>query len=113
MATQLSPETVERIADLAKRLGYGGPKAQEQVLKIALDDLDAKSPPANTKDDPRREEEGTGKAGGAWRRREAMEREYNEDYPPSGQRGASGRIQRGLSSVSGMAGRIVRRVRVA
>ncbi len=101
MATQLSPETVERIADLAKRLGYGGPKAQEQVLKIALDDLDAKSPPANTKDDPRREEEGTGKAGGAWRRREAMER------------GASGRIQRGLSSVSGMAGRIVRRVRVA
>lgn len=33
-----------RIADLADRLGLAGPDATERVLKISLDDLDAKAP---------------------------------------------------------------------
>ena len=45
MDTVLKPETAARIARLSIRLGYTGPDACEQVLKVALDDLDAKIPP--------------------------------------------------------------------
>ena len=44
MATVLRPDLEQRIADLAKRLGFAGPDAAEWVLKAALDDLDAKTP---------------------------------------------------------------------
>ena len=36
MATTLKPETETRIADLARRLGFAGPDAVEQVLHKAL-----------------------------------------------------------------------------
>ncbi len=44
MATTLKPEMEARIAELAKRLDFTGPDAAERVLKMALDDLDAKAP---------------------------------------------------------------------
>lgn len=44
MTTILKPETAARIAALADRLGYSGPDAAEQVLKKALDELDARAP---------------------------------------------------------------------
>lgn len=44
MDTILKPETAARIDALADRLGYSGSDAAERVLKIALDDLDAKAP---------------------------------------------------------------------
>ena len=44
MPITLKPETEARIAELARRLGFAGPNAVEQVLKLALDDLDAKNP---------------------------------------------------------------------
>ena len=87
MAPELSADTVKRIAELAKRLGYGGPKAQEQVLKIALDDLDAKTPPARPKltpEDKRKELEKLNKLseiGRSWRERHPDQ--YDENNPPS------------------------------
>ena len=44
VATTLKPDLEARIAELARRLGYAGPNAVEQVLKLALDDLEAKTP---------------------------------------------------------------------
>jgi len=44
MDTTLKPETAARIARLSIRLGYTGPDACEQALKMALDDLEAKAP---------------------------------------------------------------------
>lgn len=49
MAMMLKPETEARIADLAKRLGFAGQNAMDQVLKMTLDALDAKTPPARCK----------------------------------------------------------------
>ena len=40
MATALKPEKEARIADLAERLGFGGPDASEQVLDMALEYLE-------------------------------------------------------------------------
>ena len=40
MATALKPEMEARIADLAERLGFGGPDASEQVLDMALEYLE-------------------------------------------------------------------------
>ena len=48
----LKPETEARIVDLAKRLGFAGQDARDQVLKMALDDLDAKTPIARRKMTP-------------------------------------------------------------
>ena len=45
MDITLKPETAARIARLSIRLGYTGPDACEQVLKMALDDLESKAPP--------------------------------------------------------------------
>ena len=44
MAVTLKPETEARIADLARRLGCAGANEQEQVIEMALDSLDAKTP---------------------------------------------------------------------
>jgi hypothetical protein len=44
MATTLKPAMEARIADLARRLGYAGTNTVEQVLNLALDDLEAKTP---------------------------------------------------------------------
>ena len=52
MTTTIKPETAARIAALAGRLGYAGPDASEQVLKIALDELDAKAPRPRYKPTP-------------------------------------------------------------
>ena len=96
MAAELSPDIEARLDDLAKRIGYFGPNARDQILKIALDGLDAKTPPPTPKMTPEEKKkaleklEELGAAGRRWRE------------------GASGRIRRELSSVSGMAGRIVR-----
>ena len=49
MTTTLKPEIAARIADLAQRLGFAGPEAPERVLKMALDDLEAKAPPPHRK----------------------------------------------------------------
>ncbi len=52
MATTLKPDMEERIAELAKRLDFAGPDAAERVLKMALDDLDAKAPKPRRKMTP-------------------------------------------------------------
>lgn len=49
MATTLKPEMEARIAELAERLDVTAPDAHEQVLNMALDDLDAKAPPPRCK----------------------------------------------------------------
>ena len=46
---QLKPETAARVAALAKRLGYAGPNATDQILQLALDELEAKAPPPRRK----------------------------------------------------------------
>ena len=87
MATTLNPDIEARIADLAKRLGYAGPRAQEQILKIALDDLDAKTPPARPKMTPAQKAEELKaldklrSAGRKWR--EQHPDQYDENNPPS------------------------------
>ncbi len=84
MAATLKPKTAARIAALARRLGLDGPDATEQVLKMALDDLEAKAPP------PRRKMTSTeiaeeyrllSAAGRRWR--EEHPDEYDENNPPS------------------------------
>ena len=52
MATTLKPEMEARIAELAERLDVTAPDAHEQVLNMALDDLDAKAPPPRCKMTP-------------------------------------------------------------
>ena len=54
MGATLKPETEARISDLARRLGFAGPNEQERVIEMALDSLDAKTPPAMPSDEPRR-----------------------------------------------------------
>ena len=87
MTTTLKPETAARIAALAGRLGYAGPDASEQVLKMALDDLDAKAPRPRP---PRRqltpaeidaEYRQLSAAGRRWRAEHPDE--YDPDNPPS------------------------------
>ncbi len=87
MAAELSPETEARLDDLAKRIGYFGPNARDQILKIALDGLDAKTPPPTPKMTPEEKKkaleklEELGAAGRRWR--EEHPDEYDENYPPS------------------------------
>lgn len=45
MPTTLKPEMEARLADLARRLGFDGPDAPEQALKLAVAELEAKTPP--------------------------------------------------------------------
>ncbi len=82
MATTLKPETETRIADLAKRLGFAGPDAVEQVLHKALDDLDAKMPPVCRKMTPEEME----KEMAYWievGRRNRARHPYDDENPPS------------------------------
>ena len=87
MAAELSPEIEARPDDLAKRIGYFGPNARDQILKIALDGLDAKTPPPTPKMTPEEKKkaleklEELGAAGRRWR--EEHPDEYDENYPPS------------------------------
>ena len=87
MVAELSPEIGARLDDLARRIGYFGPNAREQILKIALDDLDAKTPPPRSKMTPEQvaqEMEVLDKlreSGRKWRREHPNE--YDENYPPS------------------------------
>ena len=80
----LKPETEARIADLAKRLGFAGQNATDQVLKMALDALDAKTPPARRKmtaEEMEAEYRFLSAAGRRWR--EEHPDEYDEKNPPS------------------------------
>ena len=84
MAMMLKPETEARIADLAKRLGFAGRNATDQVLKMALDALDAKTPPARRKMTPEEMEAEYRFLSAAGRRwREEHPDEYDEKNPPS------------------------------
>lgn len=82
MATMLKPEMEARIAELAERLDVTAPDAHEQVLNMALDDLDAKAPPLRCKMTP--EEMAAEKA--HWLevgRQLRTEYPYDDDHPPS------------------------------
>jgi hypothetical protein len=87
MVAELSPEIGARLDDLARRIGYFGPNARDQILKIALDGLDAKTPPPTPKMTPEEKKmaleklEELGAAGRRWR--EEHPDEYDENYPPS------------------------------
>lgn len=84
MALTLKPQTEARIADLAKRLGFAGQNATDQVLKMALDDLDAKTPPARRKMTPEEMEAEYRFLSATGRRwREQHPDEYDENNPPS------------------------------
>ena len=84
MALTLKPQTEARIADLAKRLGFAGQNATDQVLKMALDDLDAKTPPARRKMTPEEMEAEYRFLSAAVRRwREEHPDKYDENNPPS------------------------------
>ena len=82
MAMTLKPQTEARIADLAKRLGFAGQNATDQVLKMALDDLDAKTPPARRKMTPEEMEAEVA----YWRKvakRNRMLHPFDDENPPS------------------------------
>ena len=82
MPTTLKPEMEARIAALAERLDVTAPDAHEQVLNMALDDLEAKAPPPGRKMTP--EEIAAQKA--HWLeigRRLRAEYPYDDDQPPS------------------------------
>ena len=84
MATTLKPETETRIADLARRLGFAGPDAVEQVLHKALDDLEAQTTPVCRKMTPEEmaeEYELLSAAGRRWR--EENPDKYDENNPLS------------------------------
>ena len=87
MAAELSPDIEARLDDLAKRIGYFGPNAREQILKIALDGLDAKTPQPKPKMTPEQVAhemevlEKLRESGRRWRREHPDE--DNENYPPS------------------------------
>ena len=84
MAATLKPETAARIADLAQRLGFAGPDGPEQVLKMALDDLEAKAPLPRRKmtaAEIAEEYKVLSAAGRRWR--EEHPDEYDETNPPS------------------------------
>ena len=87
MAAELSPEIEARLDDLAKRIGFFGPNARDQILKIALDGLDAKTPPPTpkmTREEKKKALEKLEELGAAGRRcREEHPDEYDENYPPS------------------------------
>ena len=78
------PEEKARIADLAKRLGFAGQNAMDQVLKMALDALDAKTPHARRKmtaEEMEAEYRFLSAAGRRWR--EEHPDEYDKKNPPS------------------------------
>ena len=74
MDTTLKPETAARIARLSIRLGCTGPDACEQVLKLALDDLEAKAPPPRRKLTPE-------EIAAEYRLLSAAGRRYRQEHP--------------------------------
>lgn len=84
MSTTLKPEMEARIESLVERLALTDPDAHERVLKMALDDLDAKVPPLRRKMTPEEIAEEYRILSAAGRRwREEHPEEYDEDNPPS------------------------------
>ena len=84
MPTTLKPEMEAQIEALAERLALTDPDAHERVLKMALDDLDAKVPPQKRKmttEEIAKEYRILSAAGRRWR--EEHPDEYDEDNPPS------------------------------
>ena len=84
MPTTLKPEMEARIAALAERLDVTAPDAYEQVLEMALDELDAKMSPPRRKMTPEEiaaEYRILSAAGRRWR--EEHPDEYAADHPPS------------------------------
>ena len=82
MTTTLKPEMEARVAALAERLDVTAPDAHEQVLEMALDELDAKVPPPRHKMTP--EEIAAEKA--HWLeigRQLRAKYPYDDDHPPS------------------------------
>ena len=82
MPTNLKPEMEAQIEALAERLALTDSNAHERVLKMALDDLDAKVPPLRLKMTP--EEIAAEKA--HWLevgRQLRAKYPYNDDQPPS------------------------------
>ena len=82
MATTLKPEMEARIAELAERLDVTAPDAHEQVLNMALDELEAKVPPLGRKMTPEEIAEEYRILSAAGRRLRA-EYPYDDDQPPS------------------------------
>ena len=82
MAMTLKPETETRIVDLARRLGFAGPDAVDQVLDKALDDLDAKTPQACRKMTPEEMKEEMAYWTEVGRRNRALH-PYDDENPPS------------------------------
>ena len=84
MPTTLKPEMEAQIEALAERLALTDLDAHERVLKMALDDLDAKVPPLRRKMTPEDIDEEYRILSAAGRRwREEHPEEYDEDNPPS------------------------------
>ena len=84
MPKTLKQEMEAQIEALAERLSLTDPDAHERVLKMALDDLDAKIPPLRRKMTPEEiaaEYRILSEAGRRWR--EEHPDEYDEDNPPS------------------------------
>ncbi len=82
MSTTLKPEMEAQIEALAERLALTDPDAHERVLKMALDDLDAKVPPLRRKMTP--EEITEEKAHWLEVGRQLREKySYDDDHPPS------------------------------
>ena len=84
MPTTLKPEIEAQIEALAERLALTDSDAHERVLKMALDELDAKVPPLSRKMTPEEIAEEYRILSAAGRRwREEHPEEYDEDNPPS------------------------------
>lgn len=84
MPTTLKPEMEAQIEALAERLALTDADAHERVLKMALDDLDAKVPQLRRKMTPEEidaEYRILSAAGRRWR--EEHPEEYDENNPPS------------------------------
>ena len=84
MPKTLKPEMEAQIEALAERLALTDPNAHERVLKMALDDLDAKIPPLRRKmttEEIAGEYRILSESGRRWR--EEHPDEYDEDNPPS------------------------------
>ena len=81
---QLKPETAARVADLAARLGYAGPDANNRVIQLAIDNLAAKIGVQTRKLTPAEIEAeylALSAAGRRWR--EENPDQYDESNPPS------------------------------
>ena len=84
MPTTLKPKMEAQIEALAERLALTDPDAHERVLKMALDELDAKVPPLRRKMTPEEIAEEYRILSAAGRRwREEHPEEYDENNPPS------------------------------